>query len=103
MQIQRFQFRSVYLRKAAENKKCVEGLWIWGFEMLRKTLKVTFSHACLEMLFEAWQQSSLTGCATPALIATWPSFAQCSESTAQYWPAYGGETVYKWGMTKPEL
>lgn len=25
------------------------------------------------MLFEAWQQSSLTGCAPAALVAAWPS------------------------------
>lgn len=41
------------------------------------------------MLFEAWQQSSLTGCAPAALVAAWPSFALYGESTAQYWHACG--------------
>lgn len=40
------------------------------------------------MLFEAWQQSCLTGCAPAALVAAWPSFAVCGESTAQYWRAW---------------
>lgn len=39
------------------------------------------------MLFEAWQQSSLTGCAPAALVAVWPSFALYGESTAPYWHA----------------
>lgn len=41
------------------------------------------------MLFEAWQNSSLTGCAPAALVAAWPSFALYGESTAQYWHACG--------------
>lgn len=41
------------------------------------------------MLFEAWQQSSLTGCAPAALVAAWPSIALYGESTAQYWHACG--------------
>lgn len=39
------------------------------------------------MLFEAWQQSSLTGCAPAALVAVWPSFALYGESTTLYWHA----------------
>lgn len=52
-------------------------------------MKVTFSQGYLQMLFEAWQQSSLTGCAPAALVAAWPSFALYGESTAQYWHACG--------------
>lgn len=39
------------------------------------------------MLFEAWQQSSMTGCAPAALVAAWPSIALYGEGTAQYWHA----------------
>lgn len=45
------------------------------------------------MLFEAWQLSSLTGCAPAALVAAWPLFSLYVESTAQYWHACG-EAVY---------
>lgn len=52
-------------------------------------MKVTFSQGYLQILFEAWQQSSLTGCAPAALVAAWPSFALYGESTAQYWNSCG--------------
>lgn len=41
------------------------------------------------MLFEAWQQSSLTGCAPAALVAAWPSFALYVESMALHSHACG--------------
>lgn len=46
------------------------------------------------MLFEAWQQTFLTGCAPAALVAAWPSFALYGEITTLYWHACG-EAVFR--------
>lgn len=61
-------------------------------------MKVTFSQGYLQMLFEAWQQSSLTGCAPAALVAAWPFFALYGESTAQYWHACGEDVCRGYGV-----
>lgn len=47
------------------------------------------------MLFEAWQQSSMTGCAPAALVAAWPSIALYGEGTAHGMPA---ERLYVGGV-----
>lgn len=69
---------------------CAQAILDMGFCSTKtENLKVTFIQGYLQMLFEAWQQTSLTGCAPAALVAAWLLLCSDGEITTLYWHACG--------------